>query len=91
MTPANSAVCAYKASHSPSFRRRRRNVLGKAKTGGGMSLNRLGKLRRSSSKSEEEVQDADYKLKVIDVPLVEQTWTTRIRKGIEASKDKTEY
>lgn len=68
-----------------------RNVLGKAKTGGGMFLNRLGKLGRSSSNSEKEVPDAEYKLKVIDLPLVEQTRITRISKRIEASKDKTEY
>jgi len=68
-----------------------KNVLGKAKTGGGMFLSRLGKIGRSSSNSEKEVSDSDYKLKVIILPLIEQTRITRISKRIEASKDKTEY
>lgn len=68
-----------------------KNVLGKAKSGGGMFLTRLGKLGRSSSNSEKEVPDADYVLKVITLPLVEQTRISRISKRIEASKDKTEY
>jgi len=68
-----------------------KNVLGKAKTGGGMFLSRLGKIGRSSSNSEKEVSDSDYKLKVINLPLIEQTRITRISKRIEASKDKTEY
>lgn len=68
-----------------------KNVLGKAKTGGGMFLTRLGKMARSSSHSEKEVPDAEYVLKVITLPLVEQTRVTRISKRIEASKDKTEY
>lgn len=68
-----------------------KNVLGKAKTGGGMFLRGLGKIGRSSSNSEKEVPDADYVLKVINLPLIEQTRITRISKRIEASKDKTEY
>lgn len=68
-----------------------KNVLGKAKTGGGMFLTRLGKIGRSSSNSEKEIPDAEYTLKVINLPLVEQTRVTRISKRIEASKDKTEY
>ena len=68
-----------------------KNVLGKAKTGGGMFLTRLGKIGRSSSNSEKDAADAAYKLKVINLPLVEQTRITRISKRIEASKDKTEY
>jgi hypothetical protein len=68
-----------------------KNVLGKAKTGGGMFFNRLGKIGRSSSNNEKEVPDAEYKLKVINLPLVEQTRKTRISKRIEASKDKTEF
>lgn len=68
-----------------------KNVLGKAKTGGGMFLTRLGKIGRSSSNSEKEIPDAEYTLKVINLPLVEQTRITRISKRIEASKDKTEY
>jgi hypothetical protein len=68
-----------------------KNVLGKAKTGGGNLLSRLGKIGRSSSNSEKEIPDAEYILKVINQPLVEQTRITRISKKIEASKDKTEY
>lgn len=76
---------------SNSFVSGSKNVLGKAKSGGGMFLTRLGKIGRSSSNSEKEVSDADYVLKVITRPLVEQTRITRISKKIEASKDKTEY
>lgn len=76
---------------SNSFVSGSKNVLGKAKSGGGMFLTRLGKIGRSSSNSEKEVADADYVLKVITRPLVEQTRVTRISKKIEASKDKTEY
>lgn len=68
-----------------------KNVLGKAKSGGGMFLSRLGKIGRSSSNSEKEIPDAEYILKVINQPLVEQTRITRISKKIEASKDKTEF
>ncbi|KAM0721868.1 hypothetical protein Q7P37_002793 [Cladosporium fusiforme] len=68
-----------------------KNVLGKAKSGGGMFLTRLGKMARSSSHSEKEVPDAEYVLKVITLPLIEQTRATRISKKIEASKDKTEF
>ena len=48
-----------------------KNVLGKAKTGGGMFLSRLRKIGRSSSNSEKEVSDSDYKLKVIILPYDE--------------------
>jgi hypothetical protein len=68
-----------------------KNVLGKAKSGGGMFLSRLGKIGRSSSNGEKDIPDAEYKLKVINQPLIEQTRATRISKRIEASKDKTEY
>jgi len=76
---------------SNSFVSGSKNVLGKAKTGGGMFLTRLGKIGRSSSNSEKEVPDAEYVLKVINRPLIEQTRITRISKKIEASKDKTEF
>lgn len=68
-----------------------KNVFGKAKAGGGNILTRLGKITRSSSNSEKEVPDSEYTLKVITLPLVEQTRITRISKRIEASKDKTEF
>jgi len=76
---------------SNSFVSGSKNVLGKAKTGGGMFLTRLGKIGRSSSNSEKEVPDSEYVLKVIILPLIEQTRITRISKKIEASKDKTEF
>lgn len=76
---------------SNSFVSGSKNVLGKAKSGGGMFLTRLGKIGRSSSNSEKEVPDAEYVLKVINRPLIEQTRITRISKKIEASKDKTEF
>jgi hypothetical protein len=68
-----------------------KNVLGKARTGGGNFLTRLGKIGRSSSSGEKDIPDAEYQLKVITLPLLEQTRKTRISKQIESSKDKTEY
>jgi len=68
-----------------------KNVLGKAKSGGGNFFTRLGKMTRSGSSNEKEVPDAEYQLKIITLPLVEQTRVTRISKRIEHSKDKTEY
>lgn len=76
---------------SNSFVSNSKNVLGKAKTGGGNFLRGLGKIGRSSSHSEKEIPDAEYVLKVITLPLIEQVRITRISKKIEDSKDKTEY
>lgn len=71
-----------------------KNALSKAKTGGGNFLTRIGKIGRSGSSHEKEtsphVEEA-YTLKVINLPLVEQTRITRISKSLDACKDKTEY
>lgn len=70
------------------------NVMSKAKTGGNALFNRLGKIGRSSSSHEREVQqvpDSEYVLKVINLPLVEQTRMTRISKNLAKCKDKTEF
>lgn len=52
-----------------------------------------GKGGRSSSTIEKEppIDDEHYVLKVINLPLVEQTRMTRISKKLEKSRDKTEY
>lgn len=70
------------------------NVMSKAKTGGNALFNRLGKIGRSSSSHEREVQqvpDSEYVLKVINLPLVEQARLTRISKNLAKCKDKTEF
>lgn len=70
------------------------NVMSKAKTGGNALFNRLGKIGRSTSSHEREVQhvpDSQYVLKVINLPLVEQARITRISKNLEKCKDKTEF
>ncbi|KAE9969860.1 hypothetical protein BLS_003264 [Venturia inaequalis] len=52
----------------------------------------FGKLGRSASSHEREpVVKEPYELKVITLPLVEQTRRTRISKRLEKSKDKTEF
>ncbi|GAP87325.1 hypothetical protein SAMD00023353_2700880 [Rosellinia necatrix] len=53
----------------------------------------FGKGGRSASTSEREpvVDDEHYVLKVINLPLVEQTRKTRISKRLEESRDKTEF
>ncbi|QDS72780.1 hypothetical protein FKW77_005408 [Venturia effusa] len=52
----------------------------------------FGKLGRSASSHEREsIVKEPYELKVITLPLVEQTRKTRISKRLEKSKDKTEF
>ncbi|PSR82739.1 Rho GTPase activation protein, partial [Coniella lustricola] len=52
----------------------------------------FGKGGRSASTTERElVDDEHYVLKVINLPLVEQTRLTRISKRLEESRDKTEF
>jgi hypothetical protein len=53
----------------------------------------LNKVGRSGSTNEREiaVDDEHYVLKVINLPLVEQTRLTRISKRLENSRDKTEF
>lgn len=70
------------------------NVMSKAKTGGNALFKQLGKIGRSASSHEREVQhvpDAQYVLKVINLPLVDQARITRISKNLGQCKDKTEY
>jgi hypothetical protein len=67
------------------------------KSGGNkaVSLGRgfFGKVARSGSTTEREpvVDDEHYVLKVINLPLIEQTRYTRISKQLEQSRDKTEF
>ncbi len=53
----------------------------------------LNKVSRSGSTNEREapIDDEHYVLKVINLPLVEQTRVTRISKKLEESRDKTEF
>ncbi|KAL7792899.1 hypothetical protein V8C37DRAFT_409816 [Trichoderma ceciliae] len=53
----------------------------------------FGKSTRSGSTTEKEpvVDDEHYVLKVINLPLVEQTRLTRVSKRLEDSRDKTEF
>ncbi|KAI8947481.1 hypothetical protein F4801DRAFT_509056 [Xylaria longipes] len=53
----------------------------------------FGKSGRSASNSDREpvVDDEHYVLKVINLPLVDQTRKTRISKRLEESRDKTEF
>lgn len=53
----------------------------------------FGKSSRSGSTTEREpvIDDEHYVVKVINLPLVEQTRRTRISKRLESSRDKTEF
>ncbi|KAL7936269.1 hypothetical protein V8C35DRAFT_253210 [Trichoderma chlorosporum] len=53
----------------------------------------FGKSTRSGSMTEREpvIDDEHYMLKVLNLPLVEQTRLTRISKRLEDSRDKTEF
>lgn len=60
----------------------------------GMIGNRIfGKNARSGSTHEKEphLEDEQYTIKVINLPLIEQTRLTRISKRLEDSRDKTEF
>ena len=64
---------------------------GKLTKGSTSIFTRLGKIGRSSSANEKEVPDSEYQLKIINLPLVEQTRITRISKDLASCRDKTEY
>ena len=80
-----------KPSGRSAFTAGRINVISKAKTGGNALFGRLGKIARSSNHNEREVPDGEYVLKVINLPLIEQTRITRISKDLSSCRDKTEY
>lgn len=63
--------------------------LGRAGKAGKGLFNKMG--RSGSSNAKEEAGDAQYVLKIITLPLVEQTRHTRIAKRLEDSRDKTEF
>jgi hypothetical protein len=68
-----------------------KNVMSKAVAGGGSFLNRLGKVGRSGSSTTKEIPDSEYVVRVINLPLIEQTRITRISKDLTKCRDKTEY
>ncbi|RGP62844.1 hypothetical protein FLONG3_10066 [Fusarium longipes] len=57
----------------------------------GMLSDRLFKSGRGGREDKEALDDEHYQLKVINLPLVEQTRLTRISKRLEDSRDKTEF
>jgi hypothetical protein len=63
------------------------------KGAGALSKGLFGKSGRSGSSTEREpiVDDDHYELKVLKLPLVQQTRLTRISKKLEDSRDKTEF
>ncbi|KAH8815478.1 hypothetical protein F5884DRAFT_851949 [Xylogone sp. PMI_703] len=64
-----------------------------SKGAGAISKGLFGKVARSGSTNEREpvIDDEHYQLKVINLPLIEQTRITRISKRLEHSRDKTEF
>ncbi|POS85613.1 hypothetical protein EPUL_004221 [Erysiphe pulchra] len=64
------------------------------KGAGALSKGLFGKGTRSSGNSIDkplDVDDENYELKVINLPLIQQTRLTRISKKLEDSRDKTEF
>lgn len=63
------------------------------KGAGALSKGLFGKGGRTSSTHEKEpvIDDEHYRIKVLNLPLVEQTRLTRISKKLEDSRDKTEF
>lgn len=62
------------------------------KGAGALSKGLFGKGRSySTNEKEPVVDDEHYQLKVLNLPLVEQTRMTRISKKLEESRDKTEF
>lgn len=63
------------------------------KGAGALSKGLFGKVGRNGSTHDREpvVDDEHYQLKVINLPLIEQTRRTRISKRLEDSRDKTEF
>lgn len=62
------------------------------KGAGALSKGLFGKGRTNSTTEKEPiVDDEHYQLKVLNLPLVEQTRKTRISKKLEESRDKTEF
>jgi hypothetical protein len=70
---------------------------GNLKSGGskavGLGKGLFNKVGRSGSTTEKEpiVDDNNYVLKVLNLPLIQQTRMTRISKRLEDSRDKTEF
>lgn len=64
-----------------------------ASKGVGLGKGLFGKVGRSYSTNEKEpaVDDEHYVIKVLNLPLIEQTRVTRIAKRLEESRDKTEF
>jgi hypothetical protein len=65
----------------------------KARHGGGKIGGFLRGIGRGNSQStvDRQVPDSEYVIKVINLPLVEQTRATRISKDLASCRDKTEY
>lgn len=64
-----------------------------SKGAGAIHKGLFGKSSRSGSTNEKElpVDDEHYQLRVINLPLIQQTRITRISKRLEDSRDKTEF
>ena len=80
---------SYKENNGPSFF----SGLKSSRAADMISKGLFGKGTRSGSTTEREpvIDDEHYQLKVINLPLVEQTRLTRISKRLEDSRDKTEF
>lgn len=91
MPEARHSQAKEKEKEKSGFMAGSKNVVSRATKGGGNLLTRLGKIGRSGSSTEKDIPDSEYVLKVITLPLVEQTRLTRISKDLSSCRDKTEY
>ncbi|KAI2606680.1 hypothetical protein GGR54DRAFT_620334 [Hypoxylon sp. NC1633] len=88
----------YNRSHPSSYKDNGSTFFNGLKNSGSRAADMIskglfGRSGRSASTSDRElaVDDEHYVLKVINLPLVEQTRLTRISKRLEDSRDKTEF
>ncbi|KAK5715605.1 hypothetical protein LTR15_010251 [Elasticomyces elasticus] len=80
-----------KSKEKGGFMSGSKSAVNKTTKASGNFLTRLGKIGRSSSNNEKEIPDSEYVIKIINMPLVEQTRITRISKDLSSCRDKTEY
>jgi hypothetical protein len=87
-------------SFSTSFQERSSGLLSNIRSQGSKAADGIGKAgkgffgkfaRGNAGHEKESIQPEDYRCKVINLPLVEQTRKTRISQRLEDSKDKTEF
>lgn len=90
--PASQSSSTKDTSSGSLFNNLKQQSTGLGKAGMKAGKGIFGKITRSGSSNERELlTDEGYTCTVINLPLIEQTRKTRIAKGLDRSKDKTEF